>query len=124
VQYIRAPTPIGAFVFVYHSGAYEYVVVSAGLQGGGLAFTSAHQAVFSGKCNIYQVRSATGTIVNSWMNYRFTTYITDGSGTLLAGSPDSIAVTIYNQSNAVWYQIGTPNAQIPLSGGNIVVRTS
>jgi hypothetical protein len=126
VSYQKNAAPKGNFVCVFRgSDGYDYVVKSNSWQGGGISFTGTNQAYFTGKCNVQKIDRTTGQVVASWGNYKFAVDITDGD----SGSPqntrttDTIAITIFDSTNAIWRQIGTSAAQIPLGGGNIVVHS-
>jgi hypothetical protein len=123
VQYNKNQAPKGNFVFVLRGkDGYDYVVKSNSWQGGGLSFTGTNKVYFSGKCNVQKIDKTTGAVVASWGNYRFAVDITDGD-LITPHTTDTIAIRILNSINAIWQQIGTSTAQIPLGGGNIVIHS-
>jgi len=123
VQYNKNQAPKGNFVFVFRGkDGYDYVVKSNSWQGGGLSFMGTNKAYFSGKCNVQKIDRTTGAVVASWGNYRFAVDITDGD-LITPHTADTIAIRILNSINAIWQQIGTSTAQIPLGGGNIVIHS-
>jgi hypothetical protein len=123
VQYNRNVGPKGNFVFVLRGkDGYDYVAKSNSWQGGGLSFMGTNNVYFSGKCNVQKIDRTTGAVAASWGNYKFAVDITDGDLTI-PHTTDTIAIRIVNSINAIWRQIGTPTAQIPLGGGNIVIHS-
>jgi hypothetical protein len=123
VNYNKNGAPKGSFVYVFRGkDGYNYVVKSNSWQGGGLSFSGTNKAYFAGKCNVQKIDRATGAVVASWGNYRFAVDITDGD----LDSPrttDKIAITIFDETGAIWRQIGTPTNPITLGGGNIVIHS-
>jgi len=123
LKYNKNQAPKGNFVFVCRGkDGYDYVVKSNSWQGGGLSFMGTNRAYFSGKCNIQKINRTTGAVVASWGNYRFAVDITDGDLTT-PHTTDTIAIRIFDSTNAIWRQMGTSTAQIPLGGGNIVIHS-
>jgi len=123
VNYNKNGAPKGSFVYVFRGkDGYNYVVKSNSWQGGGLSFSGTNKAYFSGKCNVQKIDRTTGQVVESWGGYRFAVDITDGD----LNSPrttDTIAISIFDSTGAIWRQIGTPTSPIALGGGNIVIHS-
>ncbi len=73
------------------------------------------------RCVVQKIDRATGLVVESWGNYKFTVDIWDGD---LANPkvPDRYAITILDGSGNVWRQIGTPASPIQLGGGNVAIH--
>ena len=128
VMYNKNAAPKGNFVCVFRgTDGYDYIVKSNSWQGGGLSFTGTNKAYFTGKCNVQKIDRATGLPDPTWSSggFKFAVDITDGD----SGSPqntrttDTIAITVFYSTNAIFRQIGTSTVQIPLGGGNIVVHS-
>jgi hypothetical protein len=121
VNYVKNAVPTGCFIYYYRgTDGYDYIIKSTSWQGGGLSFTGTNKAYFTGKCSILIINRATGKLVGCKGNYKFAVDITDGDLST-PRTTDTIAITIFDSSGAIWRQIGTPTAEIPLGGGNIVI---
>jgi hypothetical protein len=98
-------------------------VKSNSWKGGGLAFTDDNAAIFTGRCVIQKVERATGDVVDSWGNSRFTVWITDnGMGSPQSTGTDTIAIAFAASKDVDEYnirEIGDPAAQVELGGGNM-----
>jgi hypothetical protein len=81
------------------------------------------KATFTGKANITAVNRATGIAYSLGGNLQFQVDVTDNGepGASSATTPDTYAIKVWDSSGTS-YQLGSPTAQIPLSGGNIQVR--
>lgn len=120
VQYQKRGTPKGHFIYLYRdSDGYNYLVKSNSWTDGGLSFTGTKNAFFTGRCTIQQIDRATGEVVSSLGNYRFTVDLSDGD----LNSPrteDTFALSIWNPtSGATWRQTATTT----LGGGNIAIHS-
>jgi hypothetical protein len=120
VNYNKNAAPKGNFLFMFRgTDGYNYQVKSNSWSQGGLSFTGTNTAFFTGKCTIQKIDRATGTVVDSWGNYRFTVDIFDG-GQGKSITPDTFALKVWDSvSGTIWKQIGTS----ALGGGNIVVHS-
>ncbi len=118
VNYQKNGAPKGNFIYLFRgTDGYNYLVKSNSWQDGGLSFTSPDTAFFTGRCTIQKIDRATGAVVASWGNYRFTVDINDGQSTLKA---DTFALKVWDpNSGTIWKQIGPST----IGGGNIVIHS-
>jgi hypothetical protein len=75
---------------------------------------------FGGKANVSVVDTATGLAVAGLGggNFTYRVDVTDGD----ASAGDTYAITVYSPSGALYHQVGTPQQQLLLGGGNIVIH--
>jgi hypothetical protein len=80
-------------------------------------------ATFTGKANITAVNRDTGAAFSLGGNYQFQVDVTDNGepGASNTPAPDTYAIRIWN-TTGTYYQLGAPNAQQKIDGGNIQVR--
>jgi hypothetical protein len=123
MTYDKKMTPKGTFTYAYRGlDGYDYIVKSTSWQGGGLSFTDVNKAFFTGKCVIQKIDATTGLLVQSWGNSKFSASMTD-VGATDKNSVDSLAVSFSDLSGSVINRcLGTTAMQIPLGGGNIIIR--
>lgn len=121
VNYNKTGAPKGNFVFTYRGeDGYDYKLKSNSWAKGGLSFTSANEAYFTGKATLEVIDQETGLPVSSDGSYSFAVNATDGGPTKTA---DKIAFTILDGAKKVWKKLGTSTNQNTLGGGNIVVQS-
>jgi hypothetical protein len=122
VNYQKNGTPKGNSIYLFRgTDGYNYLVKSNSWQGGGLSFLNTYKASFSGKCVVQKIERATGLVVESWGNYRFTVDIWDGD-LQNPRTTDRYAITILRDNGTVWRQIGTSASPIQLGGGNVAIH--
>ena len=122
VNYNNKKSPQGSFIYVFRgTDGYNYIVKSNSWSGGGLWFTGENKAYFTGRCNVKMINRATGESTGLGGNWQFTVDITDGDLTT-PRTVDKFAITVVQTNGVIWRQIGTPSAQIPLGGGNVVIH--
>jgi hypothetical protein len=80
-------------------------------------------ATFTGKANITAVNRSTGSAFSLGGNYQFQADVTDNGepGSSNTPAPDTYALRVWNTAGT-YYQLGAPNAQLKLEGGNVQVR--
>ncbi|MFL6332458.1 MAG: HYR domain-containing protein [Pyrinomonadaceae bacterium] len=117
----------GNFTLVFRgTDGFNYVVKSNTWQDGYLQFAAepgVNPAVytrseFNGRCNVQKVDSATGQTVETWGNYSFEAYTTDGD-LLSPRQTDAYAFVVRDAAGQVWHQAGSRNSLLTLGGGNI-----
>jgi hypothetical protein len=121
VRYSKNLTPSGHAIYVFRgSDGFNYIVKSNSWQGGGLAL-GATSGRFGGKANVSVVDTKTGQIVDGLGggNYSYRVDVTDGG----VGAGDSYAITVYTPTGTLYHQVGMPQKQLPLEGGNIVIHS-
>jgi len=125
VNHRRNGTPKGNSIYLFRgTDGYNYLVKSNSWNSGGLTFYSdPTKARFSGRCVIQKIDRATGMVVDSIGNCRFTVDIVDGE----RGNPrraDMYAISVWLPDGSLWHQAGTASAPIPLGGGNVTIHNS
>jgi hypothetical protein len=126
VNYQKNGSPKGNSIYLYRDpDGYNYLAKSNSWQGGGLSFfKDPSQASFSGKCNVQKIDRATGEVVASFGNYSFTVDIVDGD-LLNPRQTDRYAITIRDNGNSVWRQVGGSRWTLTqLGGGNVSVKSN
>jgi hypothetical protein len=127
VNYNKNGAPKGNLLFMYRgTDGYDYQVKSTSWSKGGLSFTSTNKAYFTAQCNVKRIDSNTGLADPSFGggNWICTVNIQDlDLNVKPVKTPDTFAITIFDSNNNIWKQVGTPTAQIPLGGGNVVVHS-
>jgi hypothetical protein len=80
-------------------------------------------ATFTGKANITAVNRSTGSAFSLGGNHQFQVDVTDNGepGSTNTVTPDSYALRVWN-AGGTYYQLGAPNAQVKIEGGNIQIR--
>ena len=121
--------PRGNATFLFRgTDGFDYVVKSNSWQGGFLNFgaepgtTILNRAAFRGRCNVQKIDRTTGLVVQSFGNYSFIVDVRDGD-LLTPRQGDAYAVTIFDNTGAVWRRVGTNLALLPLGGGNVMVKS-
>jgi hypothetical protein len=127
VSATRNGQPKGNVSFSFRgSDGFNYLVKGNSWQGGYLQF-SAEPGVtptvytgsnIMGSCNVQKIDPTTGLVVASFGNYTFEIFTRDGD-LLNPRRGDSYSITVRDNSNAVFHQVGSPNSLITLGGGNI-----
>ncbi|MEO8745085.1 MAG: PKD domain-containing protein [Candidatus Dormiibacterota bacterium] len=113
----RTTTPHGQAVYVFRGAdGYDYIVKSNSWQGGGAAFTP-NSASFSGKANVTVIDPSTGLAVTGLGGGNFTFRVD-----VTAGSPPTLAISVYDPTGVLYHQAGTTSSQLPLGGGNVVIH--
>jgi hypothetical protein len=79
-------------------------------------------ARFTGKATITAVKPDTGGAFSLGGNYQFQVDVTDNGepGASPTPAPDTYATRVWN-ATGTYYQLGAPNAQLNIDGGNIQV---
>jgi hypothetical protein len=117
----------GNSTFVFHGlDGFDYLVKGNSWQGGYLQF-SAEPGVsplvytrsnFKGKCNVQKIDPETGEVVQSWGNFTFEVFTKDG-GLLKPKQTDAYSITVWDNSNQIFHQVGSQTSLVNLGGGNI-----
>jgi hypothetical protein len=105
---------------------FDYVVKSNTWQDGYLQFAAEPgvspaaytRSELKGRCNVSKVDPATGLAVESFGNYTFEAYTSDGDP-LTPRQPDAFAFVLRDGSGAVRHQAGSRAALVQLGGGNV-----
>jgi extracellular elastinolytic metalloproteinase len=116
--------PRGNSIFVLRrTDGFDYVVKATSWQGGGLSFSGnpATRATFSGRATVQKIDPATGDIVDSLGNYRFTVDMLDGD-LLNPRAGDAYGITVLTSNGTVWHQVGAINAPVQVGGGNVAIK--
>ncbi|MBV9927315.1 MAG: HYR domain-containing protein [Acidobacteria bacterium] len=117
----------GNFTLVFRGAdGFNYVVKSNTWQDGYVQFSAAPNvapAVYTrselkGRCNVQKVEPATGLTVESFGNYTFEAFTSDGD-LLSPRQADAFAFVIRDGSGQVWHQAGARGSLVTLGGGNI-----
>ncbi len=127
VSATRNGQPKGNVSFSFKGAdGFNYLVKGNSWQGGYLQFSAepgVTPAVYTGSnikgsCNVQKIDPTTGLVVASFGNYTFEIFTRDGD-LLNPRRGDSYSITVRDNSNAVFHQVGSPNSLITLGGGNI-----
>jgi hypothetical protein len=80
-------------------------------------------STFTGKANITAVNRDSGAAFSLGGNHQFQVDVTDNGepGSSNTPAPDTYALRVWN-AGGTYYQLGAPNAQLKIEGGNIQVR--
>jgi phospholipase C len=122
VRYGKTLTPNGHAVYIFRgSDGFAYIIKSNSWQGGGLA-VGPTSGGFGGKANVSVIDPETGLAVAGLGggNFSYRVDVVDGAST---GTSDTYAITVYTPTGALYHQAGTPQRQLPLGGGNVVVHS-
>jgi len=127
VSATRNGQPKGNVSFSFKgTDGFNYLVKGNSWQGGYLQF-SAEPGVtppiytgsnIKGNCNVQKIDPATGLVVASFGSYTFEIFTKDGD-LLNPRQGDSYSITVRDNSNAVFHQVGSQNSLVTLGGGNI-----
>ncbi len=121
VRYGKNLTPSGHAIYIFRgSNGFTYIIKSNSWQGGGLALGPT-SGEFGGKANVSVVDPETGLVVVGLGggNFSYRVDVTDSG----AGDGDTYAITVYSPTGALYHQVGTPQQQLLLGGGNIVIHS-
>ena len=117
----------GNFTLVFRGAdGFNYVVKSNTWQDGYLQFAAEPNVApavytrseFKGRCNVQKVDPATGLVVESWGNFTFEGFTSDGD-LLTPKQSDAFAFVVRDGAGAVWHQTGARNSLVTLGGGNV-----
>jgi hypothetical protein len=122
----RNGQPRGNASFSFSAGGFNYVVKSNSWQDGYLQFSAepgVTPTVFTrsnlrGNCTVQKIDPVTGLVVASFGSYTFEIFSRDGD-LLNPSQRDSYSITVRDNSNAVFHQVGSQNSLVTLGGGNI-----
>lgn len=121
-------SPKGNSIFIFRgTDGFNYVVKNNSWAGGFLNFSTEpgtsilNRSSFKGKCAVQKIDRTTGLVVASFGNFTLIVDARDGD-LLLPRQGDAYAITILDNNGAIWRQVGTPNALLPLGGGNVMVK--
>ena len=123
VYYNKNGAPKGNFLFMFRgTDGYDYQLKSNSWAKGGLSFTQDGKgAFFTAKATLSTIDKTSGEVVSSDGSYTFVVNIKDGDLNNPKTS-DTFAITIWDSSNNIWKQVGTPGVTT-LGGGNVVVHS-
>ena len=116
--------PTGGFL---PAGDYNWIVKSNDMKALSVKCTTTTpkicSATYTGKATLTAANRVTGTAYPIGGNYQFQVDVTDkgepGSSNTL--TPDTYAIRVWSSAGTV-YRLGSPTAQVPITGGNIQVR--
>jgi len=117
VKYSTGKTPQGGVVYTFRGAdGYDYLIASTGWAGGSATFT-ATTATLIGQASVIVVNPATHKVVPGLggSGYTFRVDVTDNAKT-----PDTFALTVA-KGTALYHQVGTTTAQLPLGAGGLTV---